>query len=224
MTASDPAAGPQDPDLAGDPASSNPASPNPASPGPASHSAAPAAIAAADPLPRTAFSTLRRRREFLACANRGRHCATEGLMLQARRRPEDEPAETPVRIGYTCSKKVGNAVARNRAKRRLRAAAAAAMPEGARAGWDYVLVGRAEATAARPFAALTADLAAGMARLHAREDEGRPERPRPPSGKRGRGGKGKPGGKPAGGGRPGGSADGTAGGTAGDAPRGGAGR
>ena len=159
---------------------------------------APAAL-----LPRAAFSTLRRRKEFLAAANRGRNCATPGLMLQARLRPGDEPAETPVRIGYTCSKKVGNAVARNRAKRRLRAAAAAAMPAAARAGWDYVLVGRAAVTAARPFAELVEDLAGGIARLHAREDEGRPERPRPPSGRRGKGGGkggkgGKGGAKPAG--------------------------
>lgn len=159
---------------------------------------APAAL-----LPRAAFSTLRRRKEFLAAANRGRNCATPGLMLQARLRPGDEPAETPVRIGYTCSKKVGNAVARNRAKRRLRAAAAAAMPAAARAGWDYVLVGRAAVTAARPFTELVEDLAGGIARLHAREDEGRPERPRPPSGRRGKGGGkggkgGKGGAKPAG--------------------------
>ena len=54
--------------------------------------------------------------------------------------------------GYTCSKKVGNAVARNRAKRRLREAARAVLPAfSGRDGWDYVLIGRAEVTAARPY-------------------------------------------------------------------------
>ena len=65
-----------------------------------------------------------------------------------------------VRVGFTCSKKVGNAVARNRAKRRLRAAARAVLPAHGRPGWDYVLIGRPEATAARPFASLCDDLAA----------------------------------------------------------------
>ena len=64
--------------------------------------------------------TLKHRRDFLACA-RARRWAAPGLILQARRRAEAEGggAET-IRVGYTCSKKLGGAVARNRAKRRLR--------------------------------------------------------------------------------------------------------
>jgi len=89
-----------------------------------------------------------------------------GFMLQARRRAEDEPAATPIRIGYTCSKKVGNAVARNRAKRRLREIARAVLPVDGRPGWDYVLVGRAGATADLPFAQLKADLSAALRKLH----------------------------------------------------------
>ena len=89
-----------------------------------------------------------------------------GFMLQARRRAEDEPAATPIRIGYTCSKKVGNAVARNRAKRRLRKIARAVLPVDGRPGWDYVLVGRAGATADLPFAQLKADLSAALRKLH----------------------------------------------------------
>lgn len=88
-------------------------------------------------------------------------------MLQARRRAEGETTEAGPRVGYTCSKKVGNAVKRNRAKRRLRAAAAAILPEAGRPGWDYVLIGRAEATAARPFALLLDDLRGALARIHA---------------------------------------------------------
>lgn len=81
---------------------------------------------------------------------------------------ERAPGEAEgVRVGFTCSKKVGNAVARNRAKRRLRAAARAVLPGIGRAGWDYVLVGRPEATAARPFASLCDDLAGAIAAIHA---------------------------------------------------------
>lgn len=107
--------------------------------------------------------TLKKRAEFLACARAMKHVAP-GMIVQARRRmPEDTG---PPRVGYTCSKKVGNAVERNRAKRRLREAARAVLPAEGRAGWDYVLIGRAGATAARPFEALKADLSAALSRLH----------------------------------------------------------
>ncbi|MEO0999163.1 MAG: ribonuclease P protein component, partial [Pseudomonadota bacterium] len=61
---------------------------------------------------------MKARRDFLAAA-RARRQVTPGFLLQARQRAPGEVSATPVRIGYTCSKKVGNAVARNRAKRRL---------------------------------------------------------------------------------------------------------
>lgn len=70
------------------------------------------------------------------------------------------------RVGYTASRKVGNAVARNRAKRRLRAVARAVIPCEGRTGWDYVLVGRPGATAALPFPDLLADLSRALARVH----------------------------------------------------------
>ncbi len=108
--------------------------------------------------------TLTRRADFVA-ASRARRQSRPGLLLQARQRAADETAD-PVRVGYTCSKKVGNAVARNRAKRRLRAAARAVLPGAARPGWDYVLIGRPDVTAARPFAALCDDLATAVAAIH----------------------------------------------------------
>ena len=69
-------------------------------------------------------------------------------------------------IGYTCSKKVGNAVARNRAKRRLREVARLILPSHGRDGWDYVLIGRAQKTAARDFEDLQADLILALEKLH----------------------------------------------------------
>jgi ribonuclease P protein component len=110
--------------------------------------------------------TLKRRRDFLACA-RGRRWAASGLVLQARRRGDGEAAEAGIRVGYTCSKKIGGAVVRNRAKRRLRAAAAEVLPDQGIPGWDYVLVGRPEATVARPFPELLDDLRTALGRVHA---------------------------------------------------------
>lgn len=110
--------------------------------------------------------TLTKRADFLRAAQ-ARRQGTPGFLLQARRRRDDEPAPGAIRIGYTCSKKLGNAVARNRAKRRLRAIAQAVLPLQGKPGWDYVLVGRPEATATRDFAAMTADLVRALDRIHA---------------------------------------------------------
>ncbi len=74
-----------------------------------------------------------------------------------------------VRLGFTASKKIGNAVARNRAKRRLRAAAHALLPLSGRAGHDYVLVARA-GILARDFAALKNDIAEAARTAHRQLD------------------------------------------------------
>ena len=109
---------------------------------------------------------LKKRRDFLAAA-KARRAGAASMMVQGRkRRAEEDAPEDAVRVGYTCSKKVGNAVKRNRAKRRLRAAAAAVLPSAGRPGWDYVLIGRAEATAARPFADLIGDLERALRKIH----------------------------------------------------------
>lgn len=105
--------------------------------------------------------TLTQRRDFLAAA-RARSKGTKGFHLQAR----DRGDEGLMRVGFTCSKKVGNAVARNRAKRRLREIARLELPLHGRPGWDYVLIGRREVTASRDFAKLRADLAAALEEVH----------------------------------------------------------
>lgn len=107
---------------------------------------------------------LQHRADFLRAAS-ARRQGTAGFLLQARPRGEGE-ASGAIRVGFTCSKKLGNAVARNRAKRRLRAIARAVLPEAGKSGWDYVLVGRPEATATRDFALLQRDLLGALQRVH----------------------------------------------------------
>lgn len=116
-------------------------------------------------------ATIAHRADFLRAAAAAR-APMPGFLLQARDRGDGDPA---IRAGFTCSKKVGNAVVRNRAKRRLRALARAELPLHGRPGWDYVLVGRPAATVARPFADLVADLRAALDRVHrARPSAARP--------------------------------------------------
>lgn len=100
------------------------------------------------------YSILKERSDFLRAA-RGPRKATKGFILQIRDRMDDRP---DIRVGFTCSKKVGNAVARNRAKRRLREIVRSVMPLHGTQGFDYVLIGRAKVTANLPFDQLIGDL------------------------------------------------------------------
>jgi ribonuclease P protein component len=138
--------------------------------------------------PPARIDILRQRADFLRAAS-GRRQGTPGFLLQARPRRPDEPVPADLaRVGFTCSKKVGNAVARNRAKRRLRENARLELPDAARAGWDYVLVGRPEATATRDFAALLDDLRRALTEVHSdKPRKPRPEGQAPRGPRRGRG-------------------------------------
>ena len=103
---------------------------------------------------------LKRRAEFLRVAAKGRKAPSPGLVLQALARQDDRP----VRLGFTVTKKVGNAVIRNRTRRRLREAARLLLRETPAVGADLVLVGR-DTTRARPFLSLIEDLRRSMAKL-----------------------------------------------------------
>jgi ribonuclease P protein component len=102
---------------------------------------------------------LKRRAEFLRVAAQGRKVAVHGLVLQARSRADAGPA----RLGFTVTKKVGNAVVRNRTRRRLKEAARLLFREQPVSGVDLVVIGR-DSTRARPFDALIDDLRRALAK------------------------------------------------------------
>ena len=111
------------------------------------------------------LTVLTQRADFVRCA-KAKRFGTHGIHLQGRKRHKAEPP-LGLRVGFTCSKKVGNAVARNRAKRRLREVARLVLPQHGRDDWDYVLVGRAETTASLPFEQLQSDLIRALGKVHA---------------------------------------------------------
>lgn len=100
---------------------------------------------------------LKRRAEFVQAAKAGRRAARDSLVLQAFSRPDDDIGAGETRLGFTATKKIGNAVARNRAKRRLRAAARLHLSAESPQGWNLVLIAR-DSTGSCPFPKLIADL------------------------------------------------------------------
>ena len=125
---------------------------------------------------RPALHTLRVRREFLAVA-KGDKQVRRGLILQARQRDVNpkidldavsDPASdtyTAIRFGLTATKKIGNAVIRNRTRRRLRVLAHEILSAHGQPGYDYVLIGRA-ATKHRTWDGLRTDLRSALKKLH----------------------------------------------------------
>ena len=100
---------------------------------------------------------LKKRTELVRIAKNGRKFITNGLVLQVWERPQENSFDDVIRVGFTTTKKVGNAVKRNRVRRRLRVLARLILPQFGTKGCDYVLIGRT-ATYDKPFDALKSDL------------------------------------------------------------------
>jgi ribonuclease P protein component len=103
---------------------------------------------------------LKHRRDFLAAA-KGVSQAVPGVVVQARNRGDGKPFRT----GFTCTKKLGNAVIRNRIRRRLKEAARLSISSVAREGFDYVFIGRMT-TQSRAFDVLQKDIISALNRIH----------------------------------------------------------
>jgi ribonuclease P protein component len=116
---------------------------------------------------------LKQRADFVAAAG-ALKVPSAGFVLQARDRSDQAPA----RIGFTVSRKVGNAVERNRVRRRLRELARLKSGDALRPGHDYVLVGRRAALSAA-FSDLAADYDRAISRIHTMRRKPRPEQPDP---------------------------------------------
>jgi ribonuclease P protein component len=97
------------------------------------------------------------------------------VVIQLRKREDDAPA----RVGFTCTKKLGNAVMRNRIRRRMKEAARLSMPELALPAHDYVLIGRSAAEK-RDFDLLRKDIISALTKLHAGQGKTFDRSKRPP--------------------------------------------
>jgi ribonuclease P protein component len=119
-------------------------------------------------MPASARQRLRQRADFLAAAT-GAKAPVSGFVLQALDRREDGP----VRVGFTVSRKVGNAVERNRVRRRLREVVRLSSTARMRPGFDYVLIGR-RAALDLPFDRLTEDFDRALGRVHGKSPTATP--------------------------------------------------
>ena len=106
------------------------------------------------------YSVIKKRADFLA-ANRGKRYATPGFVLLVFDRRDHDPVK---RLGITITKKVGNAVVRNRMRRRFRELASVLLPELGRSGADHILIGR-DGGIERDFGVLREELTKALRKL-----------------------------------------------------------
>ncbi len=116
---------------------------------------------------------LKVRSDFLRVAATGRRWATPSLVLQVAYTPKEQLTSGTIRVGFTASRKVGDAVKRNRARRRLREAVRQVMPVHASPDRDFVVIARTN-TARRPFANLVTDLETALQKLDVWDKEEQP--------------------------------------------------
>ncbi len=102
---------------------------------------------------------------------RGKKWVTTAFIMQAAPTPDSKLSDLlpTIRLGLTASKKVGNAVMRNRARRRLRAIAAELLPTNAKPAYDFVLIAR-PATLTHDHAAMKKDLLWSLKKLEVLND------------------------------------------------------
>jgi ribonuclease P protein component len=115
------------------------------------------------------IDTIKNRRDFLATSAKGRKCVTGSFVLQILARADDHPVKDEARVGYTVTKKMGNAVARNRIKRRLREAFRKTARARALAGHDYVVIAREKALTC-DFSELIRDMEFAFSRITANKN------------------------------------------------------
>ncbi len=120
--------------------------------------------------PKEKLERIKKRPEYLAVAGTRRKWVTPAFILQAKppSSTSSNPSEKP-RAGFTASKKVGNAVKRSKAKRRMKEAARLLIPENGQAGWDYVFICR-ESSTHYPFDKLCSDIKWALVKLSSNAD------------------------------------------------------
>jgi ribonuclease P protein component len=114
------------------------------------------------------ISTLKKRSDFLRVAGLRKKWISKAMVVQVAAKPDD--LKDGIRVGYTASKKVGNAILRNKAKRRLREVVKEVMATDAKLNYDYVIIARKEITE-HPFNELIRDLKWCLRKLHDNKSE-----------------------------------------------------